>query len=132
MSTNAIMPLFPSQDLPATETFYTTQGFQAVMSGPDYLQLSHRDKPDVQLGFFKPKPDHPLGMFRVTDAGAAFLSIEVDDVDEQLAAARQAGHVLAIPPRQEPWGQRHFAIVDPNGILVDFNKMEPFAAPEAA
>ena len=45
---------------------------------------------------------------------------------------KNLGHVLAIAPRQEPWGQRHFAIVDPNGILVDFNKMEPFAAPEAA
>ena len=132
MSTNAIMPLFPSLDLPATEDFYTSQGFKAVLSGPEYLQLSYRDKPDIQLGFFKPKPDHPLGMFRVTDAGAAFLSVEVDDVDISLAAAREAGHPLVIPPRQEPWGQRHFAIVDPNGILVDFNKMEPFGAQVAA
>lgn len=132
MSTTAIMPLFPSEDLPATEAFYTDHGFKAVLSGPGYLQLSYQDKPDIQLGFFKPVPDHPLGMFRVTDAGAAFLSVEVDDVDASLAAAQKAGHTLAIPPRQEPWGQLHFAIVDPNGILVDFNKMEPFAAEVAA
>lgn len=132
MTTHAIMPLFPSQDLAATEAFYRHQGFEAVLSGPGYLQLCYRDKPDIQLGFFKPVPDHPLGMFRVTDAGAAFLSIEVDDVDASLTAAREAGHILAIAPRQEPWGQRHFAIVDPNGILVDFNKMEPFATAEAA
>jgi catechol 2,3-dioxygenase-like lactoylglutathione lyase family enzyme len=103
-----------------------------VLSGPGYLQLSYRDKPDIQLGFFKPDPDHPLGMYRVTDAGAAFLSVEVDDVDASLAAARRAGHPLAIAPRQESWGQRHFALVDPNGILVDFNKMEPFSAEMAA
>jgi uncharacterized glyoxalase superfamily protein PhnB len=26
---------------------------------------------------------------------------------------------VVIEPRDEPWGERHFAIVDPNGIGVD-------------
>ncbi|MEM7442775.1 MAG: VOC family protein [Pseudomonadota bacterium] len=124
MPANSIMPLFPSQDLPATQAFYAEYGFEAVFSGPAYLQLSYQDKPDIRIAFFKPVPDHPLGMYRVTDAGAAFLSVEVEDVDACLASAKQAGHTLVIAPRSEPWGQRHFALADPNGIIVDFNKME--------
>lgn len=48
------------------------------------------------------------------------LTIEVDDVDELYERLRKKSVKIEIALRDEPWGDRHFAVVDPNGIGIDF------------
>jgi catechol 2,3-dioxygenase-like lactoylglutathione lyase family enzyme len=47
------------------------------------------------------------------------LSIEVDDVDAVLAAARAAGIAIEYGPADELWGVRRFYVRDPFGKLVN-------------
>ena len=47
------------------------------------------------------------------------LSIEVDDLDDVLAAMRAAGHAIVYGPATEPWGVRRFFVRDPLGRLVN-------------
>jgi uncharacterized glyoxalase superfamily protein PhnB len=49
----------------------------------------------------------------------AYLTIEVDDVDHVYQQMKEMKIPIAITLRDEPWGDRHFAIVDPNGIGID-------------
>ena len=45
--------------------------------------------------------------------------IEVENVDEVCKRIKTMEVPLAFELRNEPWGDRHFAIVDPNGIGID-------------
>jgi catechol 2,3-dioxygenase-like lactoylglutathione lyase family enzyme len=44
----------------------------------------------------------------------------VDDADAQHARALAAGLVPAFAPRDAPWGERYFHIVDPDGHEISF------------
>ena len=54
-----------------------------------------------------------------------YLTIEVDDVDNVYNELKQKGVDIKINIRNEPWGDRHFAIQDPNGIGIDIVKYSP-------
>ena len=40
------------------------------------------------------------------------------DIDQLAAAIQSRGGKLAQEPRDEPWGTRDFAVVDPDGFLI--------------
>ena len=54
-----------------------------------------------------------------------YITIEVDDVNELYEQIKNKGIAIDIEIRNEPWGDRHFAIQDPNGIGVDIVKYAP-------
>lgn len=47
------------------------------------------------------------------------LSIEVDDLDAVLAAAKGAGAPIRYGPISEPWGVRRFFVQDPAGTVIN-------------
>jgi len=47
------------------------------------------------------------------------LSIEVDDFEETLNRAKEAGFVIEYGPVIEPWGVKRFYVRDPFGKLVN-------------
>ena len=47
------------------------------------------------------------------------LSIEVDDLDQALAAVKAGGFAIEYGPESEPWGVRRFFVRDPLGKLVN-------------
>ena len=47
------------------------------------------------------------------------MTIEVEEVDKLYEELKNKGTLIEIEIRDEPWGDRHFAIVDPNGIGID-------------
>ncbi len=54
-----------------------------------------------------------------------YLTIEVDDVDSIYSELKQKGIEIKIDIRNEPRGDRHFAIQDPNGVGIDIVKYSP-------
>jgi uncharacterized glyoxalase superfamily protein PhnB len=56
-----------------------------------------------------------------------YLTIEVDDVDKLYSELKTKEIEIKIELRDEPWGDRHFAISDPNGIAIDIVKYAPVA-----
>ena len=73
-----------------------------------------------ELGFLR--PDQPLQapIFQRTFKGqGVWLTIEVQDVDAEHERLLQLGLPIVGSLRNEAWGDRHFSIVDPNGMGID-------------
>lgn len=65
-------------------------------------------------------------MFQPAFAGSGvYLTIEIPNVDEEYVRISALGIPIAIELRDEPWGDRHFALVDPNGIGIDLVTYAP-------
>lgn len=61
--------------------------------------------------------------------GSAALYTYVDDLDQQLARAREAGAGVDAP-EDKPWGDRVATVTDPDGyhwVLATFKKLVPFS-----
>lgn len=112
--------------LAETRDFYTrTLGFGVTFENEFYLLLHTPDR-GAELSFLL--PDHPSQqpLFHKAFQGQGmYLTIEVEDVDKLYRELKQKGAKIQIDLRDEPWGDRHFAIVDPNGIGIDLVKYTP-------
>lgn len=106
-------------NLKESKEFYTTYlGWQVDFENDFYLLLGSEN--GSQLSFLL--PDHPTQapLFQTAFSGkGVYITIEVADVDREYEHIKAAGLPIAIELRNESWGDRHFAIVDPNGIGID-------------
>jgi hypothetical protein len=73
---------------------------------------------------------HTCSLYHQT--GGVLLSFEVDDVDAQYDRLKTAGVTLVLDIRDEDFGQRHFMVTDPNGVMIDVIKAIPSSAEFAA
>jgi catechol 2,3-dioxygenase-like lactoylglutathione lyase family enzyme len=109
-----------TKKLKETKEFYTTKlGFTVVFENEFYLLLQTPGGSD-QLSFLL--PDHPSQrpVFQSAFGGkGVYLTIEVEDVDALYKQIKANGVPIEIELRNEAWGDRHFAIVDPNGVGID-------------
>ena len=115
-----------TEKLAATKDFYTNKlGFGVTFENEFYLLL-HTPNKSAEISFLLPHhpSQQPLFQQPFTDQGL-YLTIEVDDVDQLYADIKNKGVDLEIELRNEPWGDRHFAIKDPNGIAIDLVKYSP-------
>lgn len=112
-----------TEKIQETKQFYTENlGFGITFENEFYL-LMHTPGHQAQLSFLL--PDHPSQqpLFRSRFQGeGVYLTIEVDDVDELYHRLKEKGVQIKIDIRDEPWGDRHFAIQDPNGVGIDLVK----------
>lgn len=86
-----------------------------------YVNLAFGNE-STTLQFMSPQqPEHQLS----SGAGLLF-NFSVDDVDEEYHKLTQAGLAVVVPLEDHPWGDRGFAIQDPNGIsLYIYSEREP-------
>jgi uncharacterized glyoxalase superfamily protein PhnB len=100
---------------------------KAVFDIDWYIQMQADHDENVQIAFVaKDHPSVPQG-FAVAPQGVV-ITLEFDDVDSVYERARELKLPIAQELRDEEWGQRHFMVEDPNGLLVDVVKMiEPSA-----
>ena len=109
-----------TERLQETRTFYTEVLDFGVSFENDFYLLMHTPDKSSEIGFLL--PDHPTQqpIFRSPFAGeGVYLTIEVESVDELYGQLKEKGIEMEIDIRDEPWGDRHFAIKDPNGIGID-------------
>ena len=111
--------------LQETKEFYSSKlGFEVAYETDWFLLLSAPG--GQQISFLQPAHPSQQPLFQTPFNGqGVYLTIEVEDVDQLYARLRAKGLTIAIEMRDEPWGDRHFAIVDPNGIGLDFVKYTP-------
>ncbi|MEM8765669.1 MAG: VOC family protein [Bacteroidota bacterium] len=116
-----------TEKLAETKTFYTeTLGFGVTFENDFYLLLHTPDK-SAELGFLLPNHPTQKPIFQTPFAGkGVYLTIEVEDVDQIYEQLKAKGMSFEVNIRDEPWGDRHFAIIDPNGIGID---MVTYTAP---
>lgn len=117
-----------TEKMEETKKFYTEILNFGITFENEFYMLLHTPGGEAQLSFLL--PDHPSQkpIFQKPFTGQGiYLTIEVDDVDKVYAELKRKGVVMEIEIRNEPWGDRHFAIVDPNGIGID---IVTYTAPE--
>jgi catechol 2,3-dioxygenase-like lactoylglutathione lyase family enzyme len=111
----ALIPKLPSRDLLTTRAYYVGQlGFAVQGSYPNYL-IVERD--GLELHFFRHSELDPL-----TNDGQVY--IRVRDIDALYRSLVHRG--VAIHPNgalaSKPWGQREFALLDPDHNLLTFGQ----------
>lgn len=112
--------------LAESKAFYTGNlGFGVTFENEFYLLL-HTPDQETAISFLL--PDHPSQQpffHKPFQGQGMYLTIEVDDVDKIYNELKKKGVSIKIDLRDEPWGDRHFAIEDPNGIGIDIVKYSP-------
>ncbi|TAI48208.1 VOC family protein [Flagellimonas allohymeniacidonis] len=109
-----------TEKLEETKEFYTkTLDFKVLFENDFYMLLQTPNK-SAELSFLLPNHPSQKPIFQSPFRGQGiYLTIEVDDVDKVYEELKNKGCAMEIEIRDEPWGDRHFAIVDPNGVGID-------------
>lgn len=117
-----------TEKLDESKAFYTSiLGFGVTFENEFYLLL-HTPNHKAELSFLLPNHPSQQTLFHKPFKGEGmYLTIEVDNVDELYKNIKKKGVDIKIDIRDEPWGDRHFAIQDPNGIGIDIVK---YSAPQ--
>lgn len=109
-----------------TKAFYTEYLNFGVTFENEFYLLLHTRGHSSELSFLLPEHPSQQPLFQKAFCGeGVYLTIEVNDVDALFDDLKQKGVPIEIDLRDEPWGDRHFAIRDPNGIGIDLVKYAP-------
>ncbi|MEU6249616.1 VOC family protein [Glycomyces sp. NPDC047010] len=127
-------PVLATGDVAATADFYKRHfGFEAVFTADWYVSLRRPDAPHYELAILDAThPTVPEGR-RKALSGGLLLNFEVEDADaEHRRLVEDAGLTELLPLRTEDFGQRHFIVAAPDGVMVDVIKVIPFAGEYAS
>jgi len=133
----------PAEGAPAfypglvTSKFYETWdfysailGFTTVTECGAYVHLAHPS--GAQFGLLKHEVDGaPAELISAVEGRGFWLSLHVADADAEFTRLRSLGVQVVEPPEDKPWGERHFLVRDPNGVLIYIAHTIPAFADEA-
>ena len=106
--------------LKESKDFYTTVLNYSVAFENEFYILMHAPDNTPAVAFLLPNHPSQQPVFQPAFQGTGmFFTIEVRDVDAEFKRIKSLGIPIAIELRDEPWGDRHFAVVDPNGVGID-------------
>lgn len=109
-----------------SKEFYTKVLNFGVTFENDFYLLLHTPNKETEISFLLPNHPTQQPIFQKEYEGQGlYFTIEVEDVDEVYKDIRRKGIEVKIDIRNEPWGDRHFAIEDPNGVGVDIVTYSP-------
>lgn len=109
-----------TNNLVQTRSFYVDQLWFGVTFESEWYIL-HTPNHESQIAFLLPSLESQSELFRDEFRWkGVFFTIEIDDVDDLYKTLQSKGIAIAVALRDEEWWDRHFAIVDPNGIGIDF------------
>lgn len=124
MIANKLSVCIATENVAESRDFYIRYfGARVTFDCGWYVNLQF-GKDTSELQFMKPREPappacHPAGLI---------YNFAVDDVDAEHERLTTAGLAPVMPLEDHPWGDRGFAIVDPNGVtLYIYSEREPSA-----
>lgn len=116
----AIYPVTITTKLDECKRFYMTHfGFTAVFEEDWYVQLLHKAS-GVEIGLMLPGLEgQPAEFHDEFPARGIVYTLEVDNVDVEYERLKLEAVDIFHPPTTEAWGQRHFCLRDPSGVVID-------------
>ena len=129
MTVTGLYPVLMSRDVPAAADFYREAlGFETTFAMDWYVSLRLGD---FELALLDHEHATVPPDYRALPQGV-LVNIEVDDVDQvHRQVRRTAGLEPVLSLRDEDFGQRHFIVAGPDGVLLDV--IQPIApSPEFA
>lgn len=109
-----------TENFQETKAFYTEiLGFGITFENEFYV-LMHTPNDSAEISFLKPNHPSQQPIFQQAFEGrGVYLTIEVENVDEVYKQLKNKNVEFEVEIRDEDWGDRHFVIMDPNGIGID-------------
>jgi len=123
MNINSYYPVICVKNVQESADFYQKYfDFKLVFQNDWYIHLTKENQPEFNLAFVS--RDHPsVPAIMRKSAQGILLNFEYDNVDELYKRSKAEGHRILLDLRDEPWGQRHFILRDPAGVMVDVIKI---------
>jgi catechol 2,3-dioxygenase-like lactoylglutathione lyase family enzyme len=109
---------FAVHDMARSIEFYEKLGFELLYGG-DHAEFSSLKAHEAFVNLVASSEYEHRWWGRVI--------FRVDDVDEQYRALREQG-LEPQPPKDAPWGERFFHILDPDGHELSFAELLPARA----
>lgn len=125
MKIKSSYPVIMCENLQDVADFYITHfDFEATFSSDWYISLSNtKSDTDFELAILD--CHHPTVPFNYREkAKGVIINLEVDDVDEVYEKISK-DIPLVMKIKSEDFGQRHFIVADPAGLLVDVIQVIP-------
>jgi len=98
--------------------FYQNLGFAEVFNSGWYVHLATES--GIQIGFLEPDhPSQPEFLHASSTGSGSLFSLEVDDALAAYEEAKKIGLEIASELKSEEWGQLHFMLRDPHGLIID-------------
>ncbi|TVR71590.1 MAG: glyoxalase/bleomycin resistance/extradiol dioxygenase family protein [Sphaerobacteraceae bacterium] len=120
MKLSSFYPVICTDRVHDLRDFYTTYfAFEVIFDAGWYVSLRRPGDPAFELGLLSQDHETIPERFRHGVSGL-LLNFEVEDVDaEYERLVGQHGLSPVAPLRSEEFGQRHFILEDPAGVLID-------------
>jgi catechol 2,3-dioxygenase-like lactoylglutathione lyase family enzyme len=132
MRVTSYYPVLLSNDVKTASEFYQAHlGFRPLYDSDWYVHLQSADQPEVNLALVA--KDHPtIPEVARGRTGGSILNFEVKDVDAEYDRLKAANLPVVLTLRDEDFGQRHFILAGPDGVLIDVIRPIPPSAEFAA
>ena len=119
MKLESSYPVICTDKIKETHYFYARNfDFEATFEADWYVSLKSRQSPSYELALLDYRHSSLPEAFS-RPAEGVLINFEVADADEAYEDLKAKGLPMVLDIKSEAWGQRHFIIQDPNGILID-------------
>lgn len=121
MKLEDVYTVFICKDLIKTAAFYQQWlGFTPLFESSFFVLLGSPGEKSFNLGLMSEvHPSSPPSNPAMTANAGAFLTLQTSDAKTDYEKLKGAGLSIYYHLKDEPWGQRRFGIIDPNGMYVD-------------
>ena len=108
----------------------TTRFYRDVIGLPvtvelDWFASVNAGAPGYEISFVQRGHESVPAGYRVAETAGLMFGLVVEDAAGEAKRLEEAGVELVTPVVDEVYGQRHFYVADPNGVLLDVIEMIP-------
>lgn len=126
MKSTSYYPVLMTDRVAETTRFYETHfRFTRLFDSDWYVHLQSSEDPAVNLAILDGTHNTIPASARGGRASGVLLNFEVADVDAEYERAIAQGLTVLLALRDEAFGQRHFIVQGPDGVLIDVIKPIP-------
>ncbi|MEZ5344796.1 MAG: VOC family protein [Pyrinomonadaceae bacterium] len=119
MDIKQIYPVFIVSDISKTKKFYTNHfGFQIALELDWFLNLNHPSNSNHRIVFVQKDHSSVPDFYKGRTNGFA-LDFRVEDATAEFEKSLESGIEIKQQLRDEPFGDRHFIVTDPDGVLIN-------------
>lgn len=128
MTYQDVYPVYVTKDLKTCKEFYSKWfNMQVVFESSFFILLVTPGEKSFTIGFLNEvHPSSPPSSPAMNAQAGVYLTLQVADAKADFERLKNAGLKINYSLKDEPWGQRRFGIIDPNGMYVDIvQQIEP-------
>ncbi|QHE84087.1 VOC family protein [Hydrogenophaga sp. BPS33] len=129
MKSTSYYPVLMTDRVSETARFYEQHfRFTRLFDSDWYVHLQSSEDASVNLAVLDSGHMTIPAAGRGARASGVLLNFEVEDVDAEYARVQAQELPVLLALRDEPFGQRHFIVQGPDGVLIDVIKPIPPSA----